>query len=50
LLELFASFKPEAAAGHGHRDDEQLEAIARKIVAMPEREVATVTMDETTEK
>ena len=30
---------------HGNKDGEQLEAIARKIVAMPEREVATVTME-----
>jgi predicted SnoaL-like aldol condensation-catalyzing enzyme len=40
LLDLLASFKPEAAAGHGHRDDEQLEAIARKIAAMPDKEIA----------
>ena len=42
LLELLASFKPQpkAAAGHGHRDDEQLEAIARKIAAMPDNEIA----------
>jgi formylmethanofuran dehydrogenase subunit E len=49
LLELLASFKsqPKAGADHGHKaDDEQLEAIARKIAAMPEREVATVTTDE----
>ena len=49
LLELLASFKsqPKAGADHGHRaDDEQLEAIARKIATMPEREIATVTMDE----
>ena len=42
LLELLASFKPEAVASHGHRDDEQLEAIARKIAAMPEKEIAVV--------
>ena len=47
LLELLASFKsqPKAGADHGHEDDEQLEAIARKIVVMPEREVATVTVE-----
>jgi formylmethanofuran dehydrogenase subunit E len=44
LLELLASFKPEAAAGHGHRDDEQLEAIARKIAAMPDKEIAVVAL------
>ena len=44
LLELLASFKPEAAAGHGHRDDEQLEAIARKIAAMPDKEIAVVVL------
>ena len=51
LLELLASFKsqPKAGADHGHKaDDEQLEAIARKIAAMPEREVATVTMETAT--
>jgi len=44
LLELLASFKPQLKAGadHGQKDDEQLEALARKIAVMPEREVATV--------
>ena len=41
LLELLASFKPHPKAGAGH-DDEQLEAIARKIAAMPEKEVAVI--------
>ncbi len=47
LLELLASFKPQPKAGddHGHEADEQLEAIARKIAVMPEREVATVTVE-----
>ena len=42
LLELLASFKPHPKAGadHGHEDDEQLEAIARKIAAMPDKEIA----------
>ena len=44
LLELLASFKPDAIAGHGHRDDEQLEAIARKIAAMPDKEIAVVAL------
>ena len=50
LIELLTSFKPQskAGAGHGHNDDEQLEAIARKIAAMPEREVATVMMESAT--
>jgi formylmethanofuran dehydrogenase subunit E len=51
LMELLASFKsqPKAGADHGHKaDDEQLEAIARKIAVMPEREVATVTMETAT--
>ena len=45
LLELLASFKPQpkAGAGHGHEDDDQLEAIARKIAAMPDREIAVAT-------
>jgi formylmethanofuran dehydrogenase subunit E len=47
LMHLLASFKsqPKAAADHGHKDDdEQLEAIARKIAVMPEEEIASVTM------
>jgi formylmethanofuran dehydrogenase subunit E len=51
LQELLASFKPQpkAAAESGHKtDDEQLEAIARKIVSMPERDVATVTTEAAT--
>ena len=44
LLELLASFKPQHQAGtdHGHTDDEQLEAIARKIAVMPDNEIAVV--------
>ena len=44
LLQLLASFKPHPKAGaeSGHKiDDEQLEAIARKIASMPERDVVT---------
>src|SRR5271157_5985243 len=46
LLELLASFKPHPKAGadHGHEDDEQLEAIARKIAAMPDQEIAVVAL------
>lgn len=46
LLELLASFKPQPKAGadHGHKDDEQLEAIARKIAVMPDNEVAVVVL------
>ena len=48
LLGLLAAFKPEAKAGTGHgpsqQDHERLEAIARKIAAMPKEEVASVTM------
>jgi formylmethanofuran dehydrogenase subunit E len=49
LMALLGSFKPQPKAEAGHAggttaDDEQLEAIARKIAAMPEREVASVTM------
>src|SRR5208337_752234 len=39
------SFKPQPKAGaeSGHKsDDEQLEAIARKIAAMPDKEIAVV--------
>jgi formylmethanofuran dehydrogenase subunit E len=46
LLELLTSFKPQPKAGadHGHKaDDEQLEAIARKIAAMPDKEIAVAT-------
>jgi hypothetical protein len=52
LVELLASFKsqPKAGADHGtgQKADEHLEAIARKIAAMPEKEVASVTMVATT--
>jgi enterochelin esterase family protein len=52
LLGLLASFKPDAKAGAGHgpgqHDHEQLEQIARKIAAMPNDEIAKVTiLDET---
>ena len=53
LLEVLAAFKPQpkARADQGHKtDDEQLEAIARKIAVMPEREVAIVTMETATTK
>jgi formylmethanofuran dehydrogenase subunit E len=46
LMELLGSFKPQAktqAESGPEADDEQLEAIARKIAAMPEKEVASVT-------
>jgi hypothetical protein len=46
LLDLLASFKAEAKAGAGHgpggQDHDRLEAIARKIAALPEKEVANV--------
>ncbi len=44
LTELLASFKPQPMAGadHAHKDDEQLEAIARKIAAMPDHEIAVI--------
>ena len=49
LMELLAAFKPQAKAGTGHgpdskADDEHLAAVARKIAAMPEQDVASVTM------
>ncbi len=48
LLGLLASFKPEAKAGTGHgpsqQNHEQLERIARKIAAMPNDEIANVTI------
>ena len=52
LLELLASFKPQSKVGadHGHGDEEQLEAIARKVAVMPEREVATMTTETATRK
>ncbi len=50
LMELLASFRPQPKAGsdHGHRDDAQAEAIARKIAAMSQEDVATVTMEAAT--
>ncbi len=50
LMELLASFRPQPKAGadRGHKgDDEQLEAIARKIAAMAENEVVTITSEAT---
>jgi formylmethanofuran dehydrogenase subunit E len=48
LLGLLASFKSETKAGTGHgpsqQDHEQLEQIARKIAAMPNDEIANVTI------
>ncbi len=47
LLELLASFKPQpkARAESGHKtDDEQLEAIARKIASVPDKEIAAVAL------
>jgi hypothetical protein len=53
LMELLASFKspPKAGVGHGagQKADERLEAAARKIAAMPEQEVADVTMTQRNE-
>ena len=52
LLELLIAFKPQpkAQAGHGHQDDEQVEAIARKIAAMPDSEIAVILPGPTVEK
>ncbi len=44
LVQLLGSFKPQPKAGPRHGGDEQLEAIARNIAAMPEKEVAVVTV------
>ena len=43
LMQLLGSFKPQPKAGVRH-SDEQLEAIARKIAAMPDKEIAAVTV------
>jgi len=45
LIELLASFKPQPKAGadHGHEDEEQLEASARKIAGMPDKQIAVIT-------
>jgi formylmethanofuran dehydrogenase subunit E len=46
LMDLLAAFKsqPKTGAGHGTRaDEEQLEALARKIATLPEQDVASVT-------
>ena len=45
LMDLLAAFKPQPKAGadHGAKvDDARLEAVARQIAAMPERDVASV--------
>jgi formylmethanofuran dehydrogenase subunit E len=42
LTTLLASFKPHPQAGPGS-DEQQLEAIARKIASLPENEVVTIT-------
>ena len=47
-MDLLAAFKPQAKAGTGHgpeskADDEHLAAVARKIAAMPAKDVASVT-------
>ncbi len=50
ILELLASFKSQPKAGTDHgagqKADERLEAIARKIAAKPENEIANVVMTE----
>jgi formylmethanofuran dehydrogenase subunit E len=45
LLDLLASFKPRALASETTEDkhgDEQLEAIARKVAAMPDKDAVTI--------
>lgn len=48
LVDLLGAFKskPMAGAGHGpgHQDHERLEAIARRIAGMEEKEIASVTI------
>ena len=49
LMDLLAAFKPQAKAGTGHgpeskANDEHLATVARKIAAMPDKVVASVTM------
>jgi hypothetical protein len=39
-MDLLGSFKSKPMAGTGHGADERLEAIARKIAGMGEKEVA----------
>jgi len=46
LMELLGAFKSKPKAGAGHGADERLEAIARKIAGMGEKEVAEVTISE----
>ena len=45
LMDLLAGFKPQPKAGADHgakADDARLEAVARQIAAMPEKDVASV--------
>ena len=42
LMELLGAFKSQPKGGTGHGGDERLEAIARKIAVMDEKEVAGV--------
>lgn len=47
LMDLLAAFKsnPKGGTDHGAKvDDEQLDAVARQIAAMPEKDVANVNM------
>ncbi len=49
LMEMLTAFKPQAKTGAGHgpgskADDEHLAAVARKIAAMLEKDVASVTV------
>ena len=48
LMVLLASFKSQPKIGADHAagaNEEKLEAMARKIATMPDREVATVTLE-----
>ena len=44
LVQLLGSFKPQPKAGMQHAGDDQLEAIARKIAVMPDKDIALVTV------
>ena len=47
LMKLLGLFKPQSKAEVGHGiDDEQVEAMGRKIAVMPDGEVASVTIVE----
>jgi formylmethanofuran dehydrogenase subunit E len=51
LMKLLGPFTPQSKAEVGHGiDDEQVEAIGRKIAIMPEREIASITIVEGTAK